>query len=537
MPGTKNNIVNILIQNDIVFYGYDEQHIPDLVSGKTAGRVDVFSWNGDFKKKSWEAFLKTGELCLHPADVCFLDHKALKFMVAGFPSQYQYFFLRIAPRVSWVPAFLGLARRVSSRQVRILGHVTLQAQGRPQRWLAVENTMFRAVNGGRRYLNRAVGVQGFLDFLRREKIRYVVLRFYDKLPKLHREGGDVDILVADEDEARVHHFFDERQGTIKVDIWSVSRPNYRQMTYYSPPLARSIISNAVDGPAGSKIPAPREAFLSFAYHALYHKGLSSGIPSTILTMQENPNPENDYAGMLSLMAKNAGIGIPITMESLDEYLFQEGWRPKLDTLSRFVGENEWVYQRFFAGQGHQETGIGFFVLKKKALSLGLAERMVQAIEKHHFIVIMKKEFDDEERVRASEQLRGGSWSQGGVLEEGFLPAMGLVVMDTLFYELKSSKNYSLRIRNLKEELRARFDSGKESLVHATDNTHESWDYISVCFPGQSDDIKNAIKRLASKQGSLRSLKTGISAYRVKIYYYVRILKAKARNFFIRLVIR
>src|SRR3989338_5660104 len=120
MPGTKNNIVNILIQNDIVFYGYDEQHIPDLVSGKTAGRVDRFSWNGDFKKKSWEAFLKTGELCLHPADVCFLDHKALKFMVAGFPSQYQYFFLRIAPRVSWVPAFLGLARRVSSRQVRIL---------------------------------------------------------------------------------------------------------------------------------------------------------------------------------------------------------------------------------------------------------------------------------------------------------------------------------------------------------------------------------------------------------------------------------
>ena len=393
MKDKKSNIIDILNRSSVVFYDYQDNSIPEALINKKIGKIDMLPWMGIDTEESVKFFLNTGALYLHDAEVCFLDNRGLKLMMAGFPDQYQYFFLRLALRKSWALAFLGLMRRILKRQVKLLGIIALNSLNKNQKWLVIENVKLKSINGSKGRLSGVIGIQGFLDFLRKEKIKYVVPRFYEKLPHLYRKGGDIDILVADEDEIKIKNFLNKHPGRIRIDIWSVSTPNYRQMTYYPPHLARNIINNSIDGPGGSKIPNLKEAFLSFAYHALYHKGLSSGIPSTITNIKVNLNPENDYVGILSSMAKKLGIDIVINMESLDEYLHKEGWRPKLDTLRRFVLENEWILQRFFAHKNWDEIGLGFFVFKEKAVNLNLVEKMIKVIENEHFVVIYKKKFN------------------------------------------------------------------------------------------------------------------------------------------------
>jgi len=536
MPGKKNNITDILVKSDIVFYDYKDKNIPDVIANKKGGRVDLFPWKGKGEEKSAVSFFKTKKLYLYDADVCFLDNKGLRFMLAGFADQCHYIFLRIFPRPSWFLALPGLIRRMVKGQVILRNIMILGAGGKKQAWLVVENMDLKFVSGGRGYLSEAIGVQGFLDFLRKENIKYVVLRFYEKLPQLYREGGDIDILVDDEDEIKMQGFLKNNPGKIRVDIWSVSRPNYRQMAYYPPPFARRIIDGAVDGPAGSRVPGPKEYFLSLAYHALYHKGLDSGIPSSMLGIKMNPKPDNDYRGVLSDMAKKTGIDIAITMESLDEYLCQEGWRPKIDTLSRFASENEWVLKRFFSNKNQEEIGLGFFIFKKRAVDLDLVGKMIKMILKEHFIVIEKKYFNQKEQIHVAEQLRGGFWSSGKGPSKDFFPAAGVLVIDAL---PGKDRNYSdeARIRRMKEKLRVSFDSEKESVIHATDNTRESWEYINVCFPDKINEIKEKIKKAKpAYYGFSHYIKKKMIIYQIKIYYYKKMAIIKIREFLMDLVI-
>jgi len=536
MKGEKHKIIDILDVADIVFYDYKDENIPKQLTHKKSGKVEIFPWKGKEGEKSAVFFFMKKNLYSQNAEACFLDNKGLKLMLAGFPTQCHYFLLRIAFRKSWLPALFGLLRRVLKKQVRLRGMIKLDAGKKKQLWLVAENTRLKPANGARGYLSESVGVAGFIDFLRKEKIKYVVLRFYEKLPRLHREGGDLDILVADEDEIKVSDFLKKHPGKIGVDIWSVSSPNYRQMTYYPPHLAKSIIDNSVEGPAGSRIPNPKEAFLSLAYHAIYRKGPKSGIPSTIPKIKINHNPENDYVGTLSSMAKKIGLDISLTMESLDEYLHQEGWRPQLDTLRRFIPENEWVLRRFFSEKREEESGLGFFVFKQKAIKMNLAEKMIKMIENEHFVIAQKKEFTAREKMKASQYLRGGVWRNGQNFDEDFLPAAGVVVVDSVPWQLWDN-DVNMRIRALKEKLRRNFDSEKESIVHATDNTYESWEYVKICFPDEIDKIRNTIKDIERSRGFSGLIKKWAVTMKIKIYYYRNVLKSKLRDLFMRLVMR
>ena len=45
---------------------------------------------------------------------------------------------------------------------------------------------------------------------------------------------------------------------------------------------------------------------------------------------------------------------------------------------------------------------------------------------------------------------------------------------------------------MKRELRKKFDEVADSLIHSTDNTHEAWEYIEVCFPEDVQAIRGKI---------------------------------------------
>lgn len=493
-----------LKEGNVSFYGYAGKKLPNFIFENKKGRTRVFIKVGQsslIKETGVPVFHygSLSEMREQNSDVYFLDKEAVKVLFAEFPGSAQYILVRLVPRLSWFVAFPGFVRRLFIGLIKIEGVVALQTGETTKRWLVIRHMLSQSLNT-KLSLSTEIGVRKFLDYLRTEKLKYVVLRFYDKLPDLHREGGDLDILVADEDDHKIRAFLQAHPGTIGIDVWTPSRSSHNSITYYPPPLARKIIASAIDGPAGSFIPSPKESFLSLAYHALYHKGFFSGVQSCLPGAEVNAHPENDYAGMLASMAKNISIDVDITMESLDNYLSQEGWQPKLDTLAKIAPRNKWVWKRFFSTEPTKEIGLGVFIIKQKAVSNGIADAMVSTIAEHEgFKIIRSKKFNENEVKYVTDHLRGGVWNDVSGAVRDYLPAMAIVTFDTALARYSKMNiihdDPDKRIKNLKKILRSRYDGGKISLVHATDNTKEAQEYLGWCFPQEADDVRREVEQM------------------------------------------
>jgi hypothetical protein len=257
------------------------------------------------------------------ADVCLLDDRAIKLLVAMYPSAPNTVLLRLAPKRAWLLGVLGLSRRLLQGLVRIEGITTItNDSGKRSWWLVLRQRGMEARKSP--VLPGSIGVPAFLEWLRENQIKYVVLRFYEKLPELYREAGDIDLLLSNEDKERVarylksnEHLLTSVAKDIRLGLHTVSGEQ-GTISYYPPPLARQILNGAVDGLAGSRIPSSDDALLSFIYHALYHgkKGYAAGIPSALKKNTEK-NPENDYLGKIKEMAAELDIEPGETMEELD----------------------------------------------------------------------------------------------------------------------------------------------------------------------------------------------------------------------------
>ena len=451
------------------------------------------------KFEEYSAILEASD-CV--ASVCMLNDRAIKVLVAMYPSAPKYVLVRLAPRFAWILGFLGLLRRIFQGLVRVEGITTLPKRvGRGKSyWLVLEQsgTDVHQIP----VIPKSLGIPGFLVWLKREKIKYIVLRFFEALPALHREAGDLDLLVADEDRTKVlnylstvHHRASEDAGDVRVGLHSVSgEPG--MIPYYPPPLARAMLERAVPGPAGSMIPSRKDALLSMMYHALYHskKGYASGIPSG-LSKHQDRYPENDYAGLIWDKASELDIDVGKTMEAMDEFLALEGWRPKIDTLAKIAETNAWVRDRFFSSTKHRAEGLAVFVLREWVVRANLVEDFISEIRDDGFIILRNKVLNETEKKYMHDHLRGGTW---GTDEDGntelWQPSVVLVLIDpecTSLPATYASGVEHFRIRKLKERLRGKFDNERSS-VHSTDNSAESWDYIENCFPDQIEIIKNEI---------------------------------------------
>ena len=289
---------------------------------------------------------------------------------------------------------------------------------------------------------------------------------------------------------RIRRFLLEHPGKLHVDVCSVSSQ------YYPISLAEEILKNSVDGPGGSRIPGPREAFLSFAYHALYRRGFKSGIPSQLEGSETSLGSDSEYASILTQMAKNANIQVPIDMESIDVYLNQEGWRAPREVLARRGAGNEWVRQRFLSRHQLTGVGVGLLILKEKAVRLGITDKILKEIEHQGFTILDSVAFDENAKRIAQSTLRGGDWrSATGDTPFDYTPAMAVAVLDTSPRSMSSVKHgiSRSRIRALKLVLRERFDEDDSSVVHSADDV-EAWEYVTVCFPEGIENIRNKVNK-------------------------------------------
>ena len=473
-------------------YGYKDDSLPIEFDLKSNQIVSVYLKNPKkYKHYEYSSNIKkyhsTKDIGWDDGDIVFLDNEAIKGVVVGYPSASPYVLLSLDLPKYWIWLFIGILRRLLIRQVKIKGIIRLSSKNNIRPWLVLERLQQKTSNT--LYFSNQLGIKGMLDGLREQNLNYVVIRFYQKLPELYRKGGDVDILVSDEDTRALKNYILQNPGNIRVDVWNVSEPNYKGMSYYLPRLATQILNNSTIGPAGSNIPCQKDSLMSLIYHALYHKGLNSGIVTKTKGLESIDIPNNPYIKEIQNMSNELNLRVGLTMEELDDFMQQEDWRPKIDTLAKIAQWNEWVKVRFF--NNNMESGsVSVFILRESAVRNLLVNDIEHLIKKKGFKIIQSSLLEGDERINAIKYLRGGTWKDAMFTETSsiFEPAYALVIIDL---HMESHDRFA----TLKEQIRKKFDTAGPSIVHSTDNESEVWDYVNYCFPNFKNSIEDDVKEI------------------------------------------
>jgi hypothetical protein len=227
-----------------------------------------------------------------------------------------------------------------------------RAPGAPGRPLAACLAAFRVRRRRdeprvRNYIPHRLGVRGFFERLRDAGRRYVVLRWFDLLPEVPA-GEDLDLLVDDAALTPTRSLLAEGPGLQPLDLYSVSGlpgADYRGVPYFPAHLSEKILAGAAWHNGLCAVPSPRDHFLSLAYHAVYHKGVQSGLPNALAASRSTAVAEHDYAAWLQRLARQAHVEPPSTMEEVDRLLEAHGWRPPRDMLERLAQHNPWLRAR------------------------------------------------------------------------------------------------------------------------------------------------------------------------------------------------
>ena len=373
----------------------------------------------------------------------------------------------------------------------------------------------RGHNGPRRYIPHQLGVERFFEELRNSSIQYAVLRWFETLPDVP-PGEDIDLLVADGSLDAIREILASGPGVQPVDVYSVTGlpgSDHRGMPYFPPRLAQQLLDSSCLRQGLYSVPAPSEHFFSLAYHALYHKGESSGLASERAgRYRRTRRPDHDYRAVLSTLAQQFGFEPPGTLESLDRHLAAHGWRPPSDMLIRLARWNPWLQRTLSQRQSARpeyETyrGLAVFFVREKALERGGIDKAIRLIEQHGFHALRRIEFAPEQSRQVAGSVRGGNWGRGPWTTCGGLPVAAVVVFDT---EPVTPTRWQKRQFPLldnarllcKSHIRDRFNGGfphadHTNVVHSSDNSAEALEYLRLTAPEVVDEVLAEIIELRS----------------------------------------
>jgi hypothetical protein len=316
----------------------------------------------------------------------------------------------------------------------------------------------------------------------------VVLRWFETLPEVD-PGEDIDILVADEDLDAVGTLLTcpvippRRQ---KFDVYTVSGlpgSDFRGIPYYTADLAKALLANSRLLRGRYRVPSPQDHFDSLAYHAVYHKGRGSGLPATADSPPGGPG-EHDYAVVLSRLAEELSLRVPITLAGLEGYLCEKGLRPPLDTLDKLSQGNEWLHEHVAAEFGPADAGIpglAVFVLRERAAHL--LPELCHELRREGWEPLESVHLSGDTAARVAAEVRGGTWGRGPWAVAGGGPVAFVVAYDlstsvpgaALAYDRVTRSKLAIRRRLLA----AMPGSQPFNPVHSSDNPRQAWDYLRL----------------------------------------------------------
>lgn len=285
----------------------------------------------------------------------------------------------------------------------------------------------------RRYLTADIGVEKFFSTLNDMNVQYVCLRWHEELPRV-RAGEDIDLLIADNDLKRVEMLLiGNKTNGIPVDVYTVSGlpgSDYCSAPYFLPSLARFALEKPRIHRGIFKIPSATSHFHTMCYHAVYHKGLSSGLSEQ--GPQDAAVPaEHDYASTIARMATTAGVPVPkMTLRDIDELLDEKGWKPADDTLRKYARKNRWLLQKV-AGVSHQQgpdlDGLAVFIIRDRARLL--LDEIIRYLDMEGFEILGQITLGPNAADRIEGRIRSDNASHGPWVGGGGRAAIAISAFD------------------------------------------------------------------------------------------------------------
>lgn len=360
----------------------------------------------------------------------------------------------------------------------------------------------------RMYLRPGWRLENFFLRLKEKNIRYVILRWFDDLPAI-TVGEDIDILIDDLDLKDLAEFLTTFPSGQAFDIYSltgIENTTFNSLPYYPPDIAGKILDSRIWLKGIYAIPDDRHYFLSLAYHAVYHKGRSSGLKNGNETLIGTP--DHNYAAILQDLSIKTGIQVDLSLLGLHELLQQNGWAPNVDMLRKLSQKNDWIadfLQDIAAPHGNDDEGeFMVFVLREWLIQNNMLDFTLEKLKEKNLDILSVWVLNDQEKEKAKRSLRGGKWDKGPYPISGGDPACLVACFDYQPRPVKENqkrshpfvRNQNVFIKNLiRDEINSgRLWFGWVNCIHTADDEFEAWDYIRQVSPQREVELGREVRQ-------------------------------------------
>lgn len=364
-------------------------------------------------------------------------------------------------------------------------------------------------NSARRYLRSDENLTASFKALNEAGIRYTILRWFQDLPEV-ADGEDIDILVADADLQKLDRFLTHVPGTQPVDVYSVSGlrgSDYRNVPYFPPRIAQSIVDNRVRFREHFYVPDPKHYLLSLVYHVVFHKAELSGLPFTGRDSEAKPDHDYGEAIWAAANASHQTSRLLNTFEDLVNLLRDENWLPELDTLRILARNSSWLKELLPKGPSIDDGEFMIFIIRAWALEHNKLSTIIDMLQTRNLDVMLVHELSSEEAKMATSHIRGGKWDRGPYPVDGGTPAAIIACFDYHPSEpSETTRRLYPHIRNehvlIKHNIRDSLNS--ESLlfwhtncIHSADDEMEAWLYAEKAAPKFVPTLRDAVAKRRS----------------------------------------
>lgn len=359
----------------------------------------------------------------------------------------------------------------------------------------------KPVKSPRVYIRKGIGRMRFLEILNKRKVDYVLLRWWENLPEIP-EGEDLDILVRDEHRDLMKDLLTFRNNGTgdKCDIYTLTGSNFgshRGLPYFQSNLGNTLLNTKVLY-RGAYVPSPQLYFASLAYHAVFHKGIGSGLPGFYI---QSSDAEHEYPTILNKQAKALDLDVDMTVQGIYQWLEERDFSPADDTLTKLVEikpELAFLQKPLFSDARGGDLIV--YVVRERLVKDGLLDDFKTFLEKEFlFDVVDVKMLDAKEKDICASRIRGGKWDEGPYKFSGGEPVALVIAFDpspSPLNDEESKKQPRMTNSNnlvAKYQYRNRvnglgFKSSDYNGVHSSDNEQDALFYISLLGDKYSNKI-------------------------------------------------
>lgn len=362
----------------------------------------------------------------------------------------------------------------------------------------------------RQYIPRSMSVDDFFKLLNREQIKYIILRWFDKFPKVRR-GEAINLLVHDDDLVKINKHLSHqcKNNSIECNTYSISGitgSNYNGLPYYPRHCAQEMLSERILLNNKYFVPNPRHYLLSMAYHVVYHKAENSGLPRGIRDEDSELVHNNKYTRALRTLINKCGVNVKLSWVDLQKFLNKNNWTPELSVLKRLSEKSEWLKNLYYLKLHDQQNSgeIMAFIIREWAHENNLTDWIIKWLGNHGLHILNIYELDKDRKKKATRNLRGGDWGYAKWKEYGGSGKPAVLVIAYDFYPIPLDKmyqeeypyvsngNFLLKIKLRNELNKNRPLNRRRSIIHSSDNTLDALEFISTLYPTEVTKILDKI---------------------------------------------